>query len=281
MAIVLGLTIPVLSSAVLIVEPGEVALISRFGKVVRITNAGLAFRLPAPIEQDERIQVTEMRRVEVPAVRLLTGDTNLVEVEFVVQFTVADPLLFATRTEAPEALVQAEVASVAGALVRAMEVDTLLTTGRADLQRSLLQQTQATLDHLQTGIRLEGVEVQELVPPEAVVDAFNDVSSARGDKETLELAADAYASRLLPDVRGQATGHVQHAHAQSSEVLTTARAQVHRFDQLQPTYRASREATRLELRRAVLDDVGPRIRLVVAPAGTEVALPIPTQETSP
>jgi membrane protease subunit HflK len=166
------------SSTVMVVDPNEVAVVRRFGAVDRVARAGLAFRLPPPVERDERITVTEVRRVEVSGRRLVTGDTNLVDLDLVVQFIVAEPVHYALGLLQPDEVVSAAVSSVSAAIVAGMDVDYLLTTGRSDLQGKIAASAQAALDRVPAGIHLQAVDVRELVPPSAVVDAFNDVSSA-------------------------------------------------------------------------------------------------------
>lgn|GEM_PF-1151582 len=261
------------SGSVMLVDSDEVAVVYRFGEVVRTVDAGLAFRLPGPLESDQRIRVSEIRRVETGQMRLLTGDTNLVELDLTVQYSVADPVAFALQLFEPEAVVAAQVQATAAQLVSSREVDVLLTTGRSSLQIEVASQVQLALDALKAGVRIEAIEVRALVPPSAVVDAFNDVSSARGDKETMVLAAHAYASKLLPDTRGKAQQRSEEAQANASERRAHAKAQTARFRAVHAGYRASPAATKWGLRSKTLERVSDKTDVVVAPAGTEVVLP--------
>jgi len=261
-----------LGSGVMFVDAGQKALVYRFGAVQRVTDAGLRFRLPAPLEHDERINVTEVRRVEPASRRLLTGDTNLVQLRLSVQYTVSDPARYVLAAEIPEDVISAQVMSAAVAGAAGLEVDTLLTTGRSELQRQVLEAAQQDLTRLDLGVRLVAVDVQELVPPPAVVDAFNDVSSARGDKETLSLSAEAYASKLLPDVRGEKASAQEAAMAEAARRLARARAETTRFRALHEAWMADREGTRVDLHAQLLELVGPELQLFVAPADSEIVL---------
>ena len=102
-----------------------------------------------------------------------------------------------------------------------------------------------------------------------MVDAFNDVSSARGDKETLALAADAYASRVIPDARGEAARQIEGARGDASHRLAAAQGQIARFEALRAEPRA---ATRVQLRHDMLQVVGPRLEVIGARPGAEVRL---------
>ncbi len=261
------------SGMVMLVNSDEVAIVYRFGGVARTVGAGLAFRLPAPIESDQRIRVSEIRRVETGQMRLLTGDTNLVELDLTVQYSVADPVAFALQLFEPEAIVSAQTRATTAQLVAAREVDSLLTTGRASLQFEVATQVQLALDALDSGVLIAAIEVRELVPPSAVVDAFNDVSSARGDKETMVLAAHAYASKILPDTRGKALRRAEEAQSHSTESRADAKGETDRFKALYTGYRASPSAMKLALRSETWHRVAEKADVVVAPSSAEVVLP--------
>jgi len=261
------------ATGLLVVNPGEKAVIYRLGAVDRAQGSGLGLRAHWPLEWDQRVDVEEVRRVEPGQRRLLTGDTNLVELALAVQFSVSDPVAWLTGTEHPEAIVAAEVAGAAAEVVSGMEVDSLLTGGRAVLQRRVKDTAQSLLDGLGAGVRLASIEVRNLVPPSAVVDAFNDVSSAQGDQETLALAADAYASELGPRSRGEKTALLEEARAGSTKRLSRAEAEISRFLALHKEARTSPEATRIALRNELLETIGSRVNVLAAGEGSEIRLP--------
>jgi membrane protease subunit HflK len=270
-AAVVLLALVTLSTMVMVVDPAEVAVVYRFGAVDRTLGAGLGFRLPL-IERAERIRVTEVRRVELPRVRLLTGDTNLIELELVVQYSVADPVLYALVHADPEKVIADEVASTATTRVANLMVDELLTTGRTELQQALMESAQKSLDALATGVRLVAVDVRDLVPPAAVVNAFNDVSSAKGDQDTMRLAADAYASKVLPDVRGRASQLQEQALSDATSQAARADGDIARFQALLPAYHTDPAAMRIQLREELLGHVGPKMKVMAVTPGAEVFL---------
>ncbi len=262
------------AESVMVVDSDEVAVVFRFGAVQRVQAAGLGLRLPRPIERDTRVPLTEVQRLSLERRRVLTGDTNLVDISLVAQYTVADPVQWVTGVQDPETLVRHEVDAATVAVVATMGVDALLTTGRAELQQRLRDDAQARLDAVAAGVRLAAVDVRELAPPPPVVDAFNDVSSAKGDQQTLALAADAYASTVIPDARGQAASMVEQARARASERVDRARQDVHRFELLAEEHAHSPAATEAALRSAALQRIGGRVTVVTAPAGSEVEVPV-------
>ena len=261
-----------LASGVMMVDTGQQAVVYRFGAIARVASAGLHLRLPWPLEADERLNVTEARRVELASARLLTADTNLVQLTLAVQYSLGDPVAWTLSAQDPERVVCALVQGAAMAAAASVGVDELLTTGRADLERRVLLAAQEAADRFDLGVHLVAVDVRELAPPGPVVDAFNDVSSARGDRETIAFSAEAYASRLLPDVRGQAAQEVEQARAEAARRVARARAETSRFDGLLPSWRQDREGTRLDLEARAVTAAVSGLQVVFAPPETEIVL---------
>jgi membrane protease subunit HflK len=269
------------ATGVLFVAAEEVAVVFRFGAVIRTEKAGLRLRLPWPIESDERVAVTASRRAEPEPRRLITGDTNLVDLALAVEYVIADPVAYLTGLSDAAQAVSDQAMAAASELVATLEVDFLLTTGRATLEQGIKEHTQIRLDALNAGLRIRSVEVRELAPPPAVVDAFNDVSSARGDQETLALSADAYQSQVVPDARGQAARIHEESLARASVRTNQAQADISRFNALQAVYADSPEATRLALQHQALTEIGSRVEVVVAHAGTQFVLSAPAPVETP
>jgi len=268
----LAISFVVAASTVMFVDSSEVAVVYRFGAPNRVAVSGLGLRLPWPIETDERIAVTEIRRVQVPARRMLSGDSNLLELELSVQYTVSDPVAFATQALDPEAHVAAAVTAAAANRIAAMDVDTLLTTARAAVEQGVKDDAQAELDRLGHGVQIEAVETRQLGPPDAVVDAFNDVSSARGDKDTMVLAAESYASKRLPDVRGESAKALEDANADASRVVADAAGRAGRFTALLPGWDKAPKATRADLVRALWAERAETAQVLVASPETRIVL---------
>lgn len=261
------------SSVLVVTDPADVGIVYRFGRVDRTLGAGLGVRLPPPIERVESLRVTEMRRVALPRTRYLTGDTNLVELETVVQYTVADPVAFATRFSDPDAVVAAQVAAAAAAAVARTDIDTLLSAGRARLSQDVLSAARGALEAVGAGVTLVAVDIADLAPPAAVLNAFNDVASARGDGETTSLAANGYASKLLPEVRGRAAARVEAARADAAGVAAAVDADIARFEALRAGWKDAPASVRARLRADALQAVGQAASVRVLPAGSTLQLP--------
>ena len=270
------------SSSLTVVDQGEVAIVYRFGAINRTLGPGLGVHLPWPMESLQTIRVSEARRLALGSRRMLTRDTNLVELGLVVQHTVREPIAYATNLADPDAVIAAQVLSVATKVVSTMEVDEdeLLTTGRSQLQQRVRTQSQQALDAIQAGVQLEALEVAELAPPAPVVDAFNDVSSARGDRDTKALAAEAYTSKLLPDVRGNAARTKEEARADANGLLARTMGDTDRFSALLAVETNNANAIRTQLYAETIGRVGQKVNIIVADQDTELTLPFPTESSS-
>jgi membrane protease subunit HflK len=260
-----------LSTAVF-VDSGDKAVVYRFGEINRSLSSGLGFRAPWPIESHQIVDVSEVRRAEPGRVRMLTGDTNLVDLDLVIQYNVSDPVAYQLGLADGEATLTSIVLSVTKDMVGTMTVDTLLTTGRTELQLGAAKSAQALLDRYRSGLRVDAVEVREITPPPAVLEAFKDVSSARGDRETLALAAEAYASKRLPEVRGEASQTLESAKAFRAERGAQANGDVARFQTLLNAKRASPASTRSQLWLETAQRVGEIVNVEPLRSRTEIRL---------
>ena len=257
-------------SSLVVVDTGDVAVVYRFGAVDRTLGAGLGLRAPWPIEQHEVVDVSEVRRSEPGPRRMLTGDTNLVDVDLIIQYRVADPVAFQLGMADAEETLAGVVFAVTKDRVATMGVDVLLTTGRTELQQGAAQSANELLERLSTGLRVDAVEVREITPPPDVLDAFKDVSSARGDRETLALAAEAYASKRLPQVRGSAAEEMESAKTFAADRAAQTSGDVSRFQEFLEAKRAAPRAVRAQLWLETARAVGERVEVMPLRDGTEV-----------
>ena len=257
-------------SSVVIVDTGDVAVVYRFGAVDRTLGAGLGLRAPWPFERHEIVDVSEVRRAEPGPVRMLTGDTNLVDVDLIIQYRVLDPVAFQLGLADAEETLAGVVFSVTKDRVATVGVDVLLTTGRTALQQGAAQSANVLLDRLDSGLRVDAVEVREITPPPDVLDAFKDVSSARGDRETLALAAEAYASKRLPQVRGLAGEALEAARTFAADRSAKTSGEVSRFQELLEAKRDAPQPIRAQLWLETTRAVGERVEVMPLAEGTEV-----------
>lgn len=242
-AIVCGvMTSLLLVTSMIVVDTDEAAIVYRFGAINRVVSPGLSFRFPSPVEHDERIEVTKVKTIEMEKIRLLTADVNLVELKPVLQYTIQDPKAYVLGHAKPDQVLQQLVEAVITTVIGGIEIDSERFLQRALLQQRILGRLKNDLSQLELGIQIAAFELRELSAPSAVVDAFNEVSSARGDKDTMILSAQSYASKLLPDTRGQSKGSIERAHGEAARMRADATIRTTQFQSLLEDYRRQPKA---------------------------------------
>ncbi len=246
------------------VEPDELGVVLRFGKAVSVVQPGLNYHWPYPIETALtppalRVNKTdvgmrladETRRGgtgrDVPEESLmLTGDENIVDVEFSVFWRVkpngVSDYLF--NIQNPEGTVKAVAESAMREVIGHSNTQPLLTTLRETVQTSVQDLMQKTLDSYGAGILIQNVQLQKVDPPAEVIDSFRDVQAARSDLERLANEAQTYANRVVPEARGRAAKIIQDAEAYRAQTVADAKGQTSRFLQVYAQYKKAPDVTR-------------------------------------
>lgn len=284
-----------LLSGVYIVTSGKAAVVTRFGRVVnpRVTE-GLHYRLPWPIEKETIVNVAEVRResvglssaepehpqhLEAPGkLQVLSGDTNILDYEVIVQYQITDPAayLFAFNA-APYQVVRDAVRAAVTAVSTNTAVDDILTTERQNVLNRLQEETQRLLDSYGSGLKVVGVNFQKAYPPEEVADAFRDVSSAREDKDKAINEAEGYQNSIIPEARGQAEKLTTEATSTAQALVNEARGSAVGFDEIIAQYRTNsaiygEKVTRFRLYLEQMEKIFPRVKTYVVRPGEKVNL---------
>ena len=240
--------------AVVVIEERERGVIMRFGKFDRQMNPGLNFKWPRPVEELRRVDFTTVRSLTEQA-RMLTRDENLVVLKFNIQFRVADPMLYQFATRDPDDAVRQTAESAVRQVVGANTLDEILIGNRAALVIQVRDILQATLNDYRTGIEVNDVNFQEVEPPQEVKTAFDDAISAREDKERLIRAAEAYASRVVPEARGEAARITLESEGYREATIARAEGEAARFSLIHDEYRQAPEVTRQRLLLETMEQV--------------------------
>ena len=255
------------------VGPDEQGVVLRFGKYVEDTGPGLHYHLPSPIESALTPKVTRVNRVEVgfqssgdfgrsSALRdlpeeslMLTGDENIVDINFTVLWQISHAGKFLFNIQRPENTVKAVSESVMREVVGRSKIDDVLTEGRNEVERQTLDLMQKTLDEYQAGIVVTQVKLAKADPPSAVIDAFRDVQAARADEERLVNEAQAYANDILPRARGEAERILQEAVGYKNQTVAQAEGEVSRYLAIQNEYRLAPNVTRKRLYLETMESI--------------------------
>ena len=259
-AIILAATVAVFSFTFR-VNPDELGVVTRFGKVTRQEPAGLHFRLPYPIDQVHLPKVTRQNIVEIGRVArgvadvssaregsmTLTGDENIVDVSLVVLWRIDDAVQYLFNIQNPDTTVQEVAESATREVIGQSDLQPILTSARQKIELAVLKLMQDVLDRYGAGIRVERVQLLKADPPAQVIDAFRDVQAAATDKETLQNQAFAYAGRVVPEARGEAEAILQRAKGYQQQTVAEATGQSARFVRVVEEYKKAPEVTRKRL----------------------------------
>jgi modulator of FtsH protease HflK len=250
-----------IGSGIYRVDAQERAVILRFGKYTHTTGPGYNWHLPWPIEQKRIVNVSQQYSITDDA-RMLTADTNLVEVKSAVQYTQPDPLKYLFNVKnVEETLMQVSESAMREAvgqasLDKALGFDPSIT----DRAKILLQRT---LDNYDMGISIISVRLGDVVVPEPVQDAQRDAIKAGKDRQRFQQEAEIYRNDVLPRARGAAAKEVLDAEAYRLQVLALAQGETARFDQVLAQYEHAPGVTRERMYIDAMENVYKNSRKVI------------------
>ncbi len=266
-----------LSTGFYSVQPGEQAALRRFGiyqtgdpsAFVGGTEPGLHWYFPAPIGTRSVVQVDEIRRLElgfrgntpIPVESLMiSGDTNIVDVQLLVQYNIKDLEDFLFQVVDPGgAVIKGAAESALRQVVGQRNIDDVLTTEKEAVQADTALELQRLLDLYETGINVTEVKLQNVRPPSQVQDAFDDVVRAREDKDRIINLAQAYEADVLPRALGEAQRVLELAEAFKQQKIADATGQSERFLAVLAEYEKSRDVTRQRLYLEAMEQILPGI----------------------
>jgi membrane protease subunit HflK len=259
----MGAVVLWLASGLYTVKPDEVGLNLVFGRYVGSTQPGLNYNLPYPIGSVIRPSVTTVNTTEIGfrsgegrarnAQRdlaeeslMLTGDENIVDINFAVQWQVnpAKAGDFVFNIQEPETSIKAVAESAMREVIGKRNIQAILTTERGAVEADVRQLMQDTLDTYGAGVVIRLVQLQKVDPPAQVIDAFRDVQAARQDQDRARNEAETYASKVVPEARGEAARIQQESEAYRERVIAEATGQASRFSQIYAEYKKAPEIIR-------------------------------------
>ena len=245
------------------VLPDEQGIVLRFGKFVSTTQPGLNYHFPYPIETVLTPKVTKVNRIDigfrsgsdtgfssagvadVPEESLmLTGDENIVNIDFSVFWVIKDAGKFLFKIQDPAATVKAAAETAMREVVAKSKLQSILTEGRSKIEIETQEIAQSLLDEYESGIQITQVQTQKADPPDQVIDAFRDVQAARADMERSKNEAEAYQNDVIPRARGEAAKILQQAEAYKKQVVAKAEGEASRFLAIYKEYSNAKRVTK-------------------------------------
>lgn len=297
-AVALALLLAFLWSSWFTVQPEETGVVQRFGAVNRTVGPGLHFKFPDGIERVRRVPTERVLKEEFGFATvvteagertqyasnkksfqnvslMLTGDLNVIDVQWIVQYRIEDPVSYlfqindSTQTirDVSEAVMRRVVGNRLGSDV--------LTVGRVAVSAEVKTEMQKILSAYKTGVRLVTVELQDVTPPDSVKPAFNEVNEARQDRERTINQAQEQANREIPKARGEATRTVTEAEGYAVERINRANGEATRFSAILAQYQRAPEVTRRRLYLEAMADILPVAKaLYIVDADQKTLLPL-------
>ena len=277
--VLLVLIIIWLLTGVYIVGPDEVGVIRTFGKLTRVTQSGLNWKFPSPIEIANTPKVTEVKRIEIGFRSLkngqyrtvekeslmLTGDENIVDAEMIVQYKIKDPVEYLFKIVAPELTVREAAEASLRTVVGRNKIDETLTTGKFTIQEETKIQLQTILDKYQSGIHVVAVQLQDVSPPKEVIGAFKDVASAKEDKNRMINQAEGYRNDVIPKARGEAEAMIRDAEGFMESRIKRAEGDAIKFTTILKEYNKAKSITEKRLYLETMEKVLPDIEKIIVP----------------
>lgn len=265
----------------------EQAVLVTLGKPQSVTDSGLHFKIPfiqKVIKVDTTIHGFTMGYstdangyvLDTDESLMITSDYNFVNVDFFVEYKVTDPVKAVYSSENPELILKNIAQGCIRSVVASYDVDSVLTTGKSEIQSNIKQLIVGKLEEQDIGIMLVNITIQDSEPPtEAVMEAFKAVETAKQGKETALNNANKYRNEEIPDAQAKADGIIKNAEAQKEQRINEATAQVARFNAMYEEYVKNPKVTKLRMFYEAMEDVLPDLKvIIVGTDGTQTVLPL-------
>ena len=277
--VLIGILVIWLLTGIYVVGPDEVGVVRTFGKFTRVTQSGLNWKFPSPIETANTPKVTEVKRIEFGFRSLkngqyrtvekeslmLTGDENIVDAEMIVQYKIKDPVKYLFNIVEPELTVREAAEASLRTVVGRNKIDETLTTGKFTIQEETKEQVQSILDKYESGIHIVAVQLQDVSPPKEVIGAFKDVASAKEDKNRMINQAEGYRNDVIPKARGEAEAMIRDADGFKESRIKRAEGDATKFTTILKEYNKAKSITEKRLYLETMEKVLPGIDKIIIP----------------
>lgn len=254
----------------------ERAVITTFGKVTAVKEAGLQFKLPYPIQDVYKVDMTtrkitigygegiKQNYVNVDESRMITGDFNVVSVDFFMEWKVSDPQKYLFNSKDPQGILKNVAQAAARDVMGSKTVDEVLTTGKVAIQSEIKEMMVARLEAYDIGIQIIEVKIQDAEPPTTeVIAAFKAVETAKQEKETTINVAKAYENSVLPEAQAEADKILKEAEAFKEKRVNEAEGAAAKFNAMFNEYINSPEITKKRMYLETIETIFPGIELYI------------------
>jgi membrane protease subunit HflK len=253
-----------LFSGIYLVNWDERGIVQRFGKVTKQeVQPGIRYRLPYPFEKVTLVKKDNVQKVETGQQELLTGDTNLLNVNMSVHYKVENTLEYALNVNNLEALISIGATTSIREIVGRESIDYLLTEGKSEVEKMAQDSLQKIMDNNNTGVRIVGTQLIDVSPPESVKSSFQDLASARQDKAIYINEALAYKNTIIPQANAEAYKIVAESEGYRDEKIKMAEGDSVLFSQKQAAYASTKDVTEFRMYMEMMDKVLPNVQKIL------------------
>ncbi|MBE6959358.1 MAG: FtsH protease activity modulator HflK [Ruminococcaceae bacterium] len=263
------------------VDDKEQAVVTTFGAVTDITEAGVHFKLPFGIQQVEKVEVNVYQKIELGYTSdgdnyvtntsestMITGDYNIVNVDFFVEYKISDPVKYLYTSSDAELVLRNLIQSQVRNVVGSSAVDSVLTDGKENIQRQVKELVTGILEEYDIGLTLVEVRIQDAEPPtKQVIEAFKAVETAKQQAEAVINDAKAYQNAQIPKAEADADQLIQNATYLKTKRINEAKEQVAMFNAMYAQYALNPEITRSRMYYEAISQILPGVKLYINTAG--------------
>ena len=276
------------------VNDKQQAVVTTFGQVTDIVDAGVHFKLPLGIQNVQKVDVNVYQKIELGYVQdstgsqfnpsesaMITGDYNIVNVDFFVEYKISDPVAYLYSSNDPELILRNLIQSQIRNVVGSSTVDAVLTDGKENIQMQVKDLVSQILEEYEIGLTLVDVKIQDAEPPtQEVIEAFKAVETAKQQAETVINDAKAYQNAQLPDAQAQADKLIQNAEYLRQKRINEAHEQVAMFQAMYAEYAQNPAITRTRMYYETISQVLPDVKLYIntsSGSGSDVQMLLPLE----
>lgn len=277
-------------TSVYTVKDGEVGIVRTFGSITEITQSGIHFKLPYPIQQADAINISKANIIEIgindPKKQKdedpqrgsvhMTADGNILLVNMLVEWKVSDPKAYLINSENPDKILENSIIAALRSVIGNSPIDSVMGDGKIDAQIRAKDELEKLIARYNIGIQILDVDIQDVHPPAQVQKSFDNVSDALVQRNTLISKAEDYKNQKLAAAESESQKMTREAEAYSEEKLNKAKAETAKFDNLYEQYKISKDVTRTRLLIETLEEVlpGSNIYIVDDSSGAVKYIPI-------
>ena len=262
------------------VDDKQQAVVTTFGKVTDITDAGFHFKLPFGIQQVQKVNVNVYQHIELgyrtgsnqtvtEESSMITGDYNIVNVDFFIEYKISDPVRYLYASDEPTEILRNLIQSQVRNVVGSSAVDSVLTDGKENIQMQVKALVTEILNEYDIGLSVVDIKIQDAEPPtQQVIEAFKAVETAKQQAETVVNDAKAYQNAKLPDAQAQADKLIQNAEYLKQKRINEAIEQVAMFEAMYEEYARNPQITRSRMYYEAIQEILPGVKVYIDTSNT-------------